>query len=310
MPTAWTTPASTPATCARPCGRCWRRKASADVVVIDPPRAGLSQKVVRRVLEVEAKKIVYVSCNPTTLGAQRPPDRGRRLRDRAGDPGRHVPADPAHRMRHRLLAALTALAAALALAGPAEAAPKKPPVVVIVLDEFPLADIQAVDGTIDGERFPGFAALARGSTWFPNAYAVHDSTHFAVPAILTGMAPRPGADTPSYRAHPRSLFTYLDRLGYRIRSREEATTVCPPRLCPRGDRLRQPALQHPAPPKGAPRPHHRRPAALAASHADLPPLGAAARAVGLPAVGPGAPGLPRRGCCPTSPRRPASATSS
>lgn len=38
-----------------------------DVVVIDPPRAGLSQKIVRRVLECEAKKIVYVSCNPTTL---------------------------------------------------------------------------------------------------------------------------------------------------------------------------------------------------------------------------------------------------
>ncbi len=38
-----------------------------DVVVIDPPRAGLSQKIVRRVLECEAPKIVYVSCNPTTL---------------------------------------------------------------------------------------------------------------------------------------------------------------------------------------------------------------------------------------------------
>jgi 23S rRNA (uracil1939-C5)-methyltransferase len=38
-----------------------------DVVVIDPPRAGLSQKIVRRVLECEAAKIVYVSCNPTTL---------------------------------------------------------------------------------------------------------------------------------------------------------------------------------------------------------------------------------------------------
>ena len=38
-----------------------------DVVVIDPPRAGLSAKVVRRVIECEAKRIVYVSCNPTTL---------------------------------------------------------------------------------------------------------------------------------------------------------------------------------------------------------------------------------------------------
>ena len=38
-----------------------------DVVVVDPPRAGLSQKIVRRLLEAEAEKIVYVSCNPTTL---------------------------------------------------------------------------------------------------------------------------------------------------------------------------------------------------------------------------------------------------
>ena len=38
-----------------------------DVVVVDPPRAGLSQKIVRRVIECEADRIVYVSCNPTTL---------------------------------------------------------------------------------------------------------------------------------------------------------------------------------------------------------------------------------------------------
>jgi 23S rRNA (uracil1939-C5)-methyltransferase len=38
-----------------------------DVVVVDPPRAGLSQKVVRRMIEAEAQRIVYVSCNPTTF---------------------------------------------------------------------------------------------------------------------------------------------------------------------------------------------------------------------------------------------------
>ncbi|MFN8131852.1 MAG: 23S rRNA (uracil(1939)-C(5))-methyltransferase RlmD [Solirubrobacteraceae bacterium] len=38
-----------------------------DVLVLDPPRAGLSQKIVRRVIEAGPKRIVYVSCNPTTL---------------------------------------------------------------------------------------------------------------------------------------------------------------------------------------------------------------------------------------------------
>ena len=38
-----------------------------DVCLVDPPRAGLSQKVVRRIIEAAPRRIVYVSCNPTTL---------------------------------------------------------------------------------------------------------------------------------------------------------------------------------------------------------------------------------------------------
>jgi 23S rRNA (uracil1939-C5)-methyltransferase len=53
-----------------------------DVLVVDPPRSGLSQKVVRRVIEAGPRRIVYVSCNPTTLApnaAQLVADGGYRL---------------------------------------------------------------------------------------------------------------------------------------------------------------------------------------------------------------------------------------
>jgi 23S rRNA (uracil1939-C5)-methyltransferase len=38
-----------------------------DLVLVDPPRAGLSKKVVHRIIDASPKRIVYVSCNPTTL---------------------------------------------------------------------------------------------------------------------------------------------------------------------------------------------------------------------------------------------------
>ena len=47
-----------------------RERASApDVVVVDPPRAGLAGKALGRTGALEAKRIVYVSCNPTTLAS-------------------------------------------------------------------------------------------------------------------------------------------------------------------------------------------------------------------------------------------------
>ena len=38
-----------------------------EVIIIDPPRAGMHQDVLSRVLEIGAERIVYVSCNPATL---------------------------------------------------------------------------------------------------------------------------------------------------------------------------------------------------------------------------------------------------
>lgn len=37
-----------------------------DVVITDPPRAGMHEKLVRKLLDMEAPLIVYVSCNPAT----------------------------------------------------------------------------------------------------------------------------------------------------------------------------------------------------------------------------------------------------
>lgn len=38
-----------------------------DVVVVDPPRAGCEQKVLKAIADVEPQRIVYVSCNPASL---------------------------------------------------------------------------------------------------------------------------------------------------------------------------------------------------------------------------------------------------
>jgi 23S rRNA (uracil1939-C5)-methyltransferase len=43
------------------------RAGDPDVVVVDPPRAGLAGRALKRLGEIGAPRVVYVSCNPTTL---------------------------------------------------------------------------------------------------------------------------------------------------------------------------------------------------------------------------------------------------
>jgi hypothetical protein len=142
---------------------------------------------------------------------------------------------------------LVALAAACAIyAGAredrdAEAAGKgKPPVVLLVFDEFPTDLLLGPEGRIDGGRYPAFAELARTGYWFPNATTTFDSTTKAVPQIIDGKLPRRRAP-PDYRGHPRSLYDVFGRRGYEIRRLEAATSVCPPRWCP-GARRGRPAI--------------------------------------------------------------------
>lgn len=37
-----------------------------DVMIVDPPRAGMDEKVIQKILEFAPQKVVYVSCNPAT----------------------------------------------------------------------------------------------------------------------------------------------------------------------------------------------------------------------------------------------------
>lgn len=43
------------------------KKERADLIVLDPPRAGATKKIIERIIAFSPKKIIYVSCNPTTL---------------------------------------------------------------------------------------------------------------------------------------------------------------------------------------------------------------------------------------------------
>ena len=106
----------------------------------------------------------------------------------------------------------------------------RPPVVMVVFDEFPVASLMHRNDGIDAVRYPSFGRLARAGTWYRNATTVHDYTDHAVPAILTGQMPSNG-ELPILRDHPRNLFTLLGG-SYSYRVHEETTRLCPESYCP------------------------------------------------------------------------------
>jgi Sulfatase len=117
---------------------------------------------------------------------------------------------------------------------------ERPPVVMLVFDEFPTDLLLGPDGRIDGGRYPAFAELAREGYWFRNATTTYDSTTKAVPQVLDGRLPRDGVP-PTYRGHRWSVYDLFGKRGYEIRRMEAATSVCPPRWCP-GARARRPGI--------------------------------------------------------------------
>ena len=103
------------------------------------------------------------------------------------------------------------------------------PVVILFLDEFPIASLMAEDGSINAERFPNFARLASQSTWFRNATSVAPWTGASLTSALTGRMPVPDK-APTSIDYPETLFTLLGT-AYQMQVHEELTRLCPQSLC-------------------------------------------------------------------------------
>ena len=86
--------------------------------------------------------------------------------------------------------------------GGVDVPPLRAPVVVVVLDEVPAATIMRADGTINAERYPGFAELAAVSTWFRNASSPAQPHPPGRPRRSSPARSPNGEDLPTYGDHP------------------------------------------------------------------------------------------------------------
>lgn len=109
------------------------------------------------------------------------------------------------------------------------------PVVMLVFDELRGTTLWNDAHEIDAERFPHFAELARGSSWFRNATTVYPDTWQALPSLLTGCYPKMRW-IPQAADLPQNLFSVLDSTGdYELVIFEPVS-----RLAPRAAELESP----------------------------------------------------------------------
>jgi hypothetical protein len=113
------------------------------------------------------------------------------------------------------------------------------PVVVIVLDELPAASIMRSDGSLNTDRYPGFAKLASVSNWYRNASSQYNLTAQAVPSMLSANL-LDGEQLPTASDFPRNLFTLLGN-DLPVELYESVTNMCPNSIC--GETSRQPLRQ-------------------------------------------------------------------
>lgn len=105
------------------------------------------------------------------------------------------------------------------------------PVVMVVLDELPVAALVNDRGRIDDGLFPNFARLERESTWYRQAVTLSGHTTSALPSILTGEDPPAepvfGEPTPpGYPAYPDTVCSVPERAGYESWSSQFVTDLC------------------------------------------------------------------------------------
>ena len=106
---------------------------------------------------------------------------------------------------------------------------KEVTVLQMVFDEFPLYPLLGNDGQINAERFPGFAELASGATWYRNSVAESNFTHQAVPAILASSVPAEEGG-PFLSEYPKNIFT-LFAGATAVGGIEPVTSLCPHSVC-------------------------------------------------------------------------------